>query len=113
MSADILPDSRAKVTRGRVFDKHGTCWLPVFCANCGKEGGLVTESCTFAFWICNPCEKTHGHITGLMRVPDQQFYENMAQEQIAYAGRPMTHQELLAAAANGPSPLATLIREAP
>lgn len=111
MTGDILPDSRAKVTRGQVFRGSQT-WLPIFCANCGKEGGLVTESCTFAFWICHPCEKTYGRVTGLMRVPDSVFYDRMHEAQIEHAGRPMTHDELLQVQAEDCSPLATLMKEA-
>jgi len=109
MADDLLPDSRAKITRGRVF-QGGTTWVPVFCANCGKEGGLVTENVTFAFWICTPCEKKNGNITGMLRVPDQVFYEKMLQEQIEYMGRPMTEQELLDVPEH--TPLAKLIKEA-
>lgn len=106
---NILPDSRAKSTKGRVF-QGGTTWIPVFCANCGKEGGLVTENVTFAFWLCTPCEKKNGPITALMRVPDQVFYEKMLHEQLEYAGRPMTGAELSQVGEH--TALAKLIKEA-
>lgn len=106
---NVLPDSRAKVTRGRVF-ADGTTWVPVFCGNCGKEGGLVTESATFAFWICTPCEKKNGEITSLMRVPDQVFYENLMNEQLEKHGRLLSPEELLSVGEH--TALGKLIKEA-
>lgn len=106
---DLLPDSRAKNTRGRIF-QGGTTWIPVFCANCGKEGPIVTENVTFAFWLCTPWEKKNGPITAMMRVPDQVFYERMLHEQLEYAGRPMTGAELSQVGEH--TALAKLIKEA-
>jgi hypothetical protein len=111
MIADILPDSRAKVTRGRVFTANGT-WVPVFCANCGTEGGLCPEESTFLFWLCNGCFETKGAIAGTMMVPDQVFYDRLAQEQQAAFGRALTHAELLQVVAEDSTPLAKLIKEA-
>lgn len=114
-TADILPDSRLRTvhsTRRSVFDKNGVEWIPVFCANCGKEGGLVTTTCTFAFWICGSCEKTHGHITTMMRVPDHEFYEKLKNEQLEMAGRPLTQSEIAQVIAEDATPLAKLIKEA-
>ena len=109
--SEILPDSRTKVTKGRVF-QGGTSWVPVFCAACSKEGGLVTESCTFAFWLCRLCEDKHGHIAGTMKVPDSEHFRKMHEEQLEMAGRLLTHNELLQVVAEDCTPLATLIKEA-
>ena len=112
MSApDVLPDCRAKSARGLVSTRSGT-WAPVFCANCGKRGGLCPEGSTFIFWLCNPCFETNGPITGTMVVPDQAFYERMAIEQQESYGRALTHNELLQVVAEDASPLARLIKEA-
>ena len=108
---EILPDSRAKTTRGRIFRPDG-CWVPVFCANCGKEGGLTPEESTFIFWMCNPCFASKGHITGTMVVPDHEFYQRLAQEQQERYGRAATHNELLQIVAEDCTPLATLLKEA-
>ena len=108
---DILPDSRAKTTKGRVF-RGSQAWVTVFCAACHREGGLVTETVTFAFWLCRNCEDKHGAIAGTMKVPDHEFYEKMKQEQLAMAGRPLTHNELLQVVAEDCTPLATLLKEA-
>jgi hypothetical protein len=111
MPQDTLPDSRAKTTRGRVF-RGAQAWVPVFCANCGVEGGLCPETSTFLFWLCNPCFKSKGEIAGTMAVPDKAFYDALAAEQAETFGRPATHQELLQIIAEDSSPLATLIKEA-
>ncbi len=43
---NILPDSRAREKRG-VISVRGTSYVPIFCANCGKPGGGVSEEhCT-------------------------------------------------------------------
>lgn len=109
-AAEILPDSRAKTTRGRIFAKSGT-WVPVFCANCGKHGGSCPEESTFLFYLCNPCFASKGEIAGTMVVPDKAFYDTLAAEQQAAFGRPATRQELLQVIAEDASPLATLIKE--
>ena len=108
---ETLPDSRAKNAKGRVFTPAGA-WVPVFCAACCREGGLVTESCTFAFWLCRRCEDKHGPIAGTMKVPDAEHFRKMHEEQLEMAGRPLTHNELLRVVAEDCTPLATLIKEA-
>lgn len=110
-NTDILPDSRARETRGRIFAQDGT-WVPLFCANCGKRGGSCLETSSFLFWLCNGCFASHGAIAGTMAVPDKVFYDNLAHEQQAAFGRPATRQELLQVIADDSSPLATLIKDA-
>ena len=91
---DILPDSRAKTTRGRIF-QGGTSWVPVFCPNCGKEGGLCPEeNMTFICWICPPCAQTYGEIAGTMMMPDQVFWGEVAQAQRQKYGRVLTAEEV-------------------
>lgn|SRR4051812_17930216 len=109
--ADVLPDSRAKTPRGLVF-VGSQAWEPVFCANCGKEGGLCPAESTFMFYLCNPCFASKGHITGTMVVPDQEFYTKLAYEQQATYGRAATHNELLQTIAEDSTSLATLLKEA-
>lgn len=112
---EILPDSRLKTVltpKGMVQGPGGVMWLPVFCANCGKEGGLCPETSTFLFWLCNPCFESKGHITGTMVVPDKVFYDRLAAEQQDTFGRPATHDELLRTVAEDSSALAKLIKGA-
>lgn len=111
VSQDLLPDSRARETRGRVFTAGGVM-IPVYCANCGTDGGLVPEhGMTFVFYLCTPCAKTHGPIAGMMMMPDEVFFERLKQEQLASFGRYLTEQELTAVVEADASPLATLLNE--
>ena len=107
---EILPDSRAREARGPVQTPMG--WMvPIFCANCGREGGLVPEeNCNFAFWLCTPCFQTHGELAGTMAIPDHAFFEQVKEEQLEKYGRILSPQELEAIVESDTSPLATLIR---
>lgn len=107
---DILPDSRARETRNRIFTPGGA-WIPIFCASCGKDGGSCPEeNMTFIFYLCNDCFKKHGHLTGTMVMPDEVFWAKVKEEQMASFGRYLTELELAAVVEADASPLATLIK---
>jgi hypothetical protein len=112
MAQDILPDSRAKNTKERIFTANGV-WIPIFCANCGVHGGSCPEeNMTHVFYICNKCFKTYGEIAGTMAVPDAVFFEKVKQEQLEAHGRFLTHEELAGVVEEGTTPLAKLLKEA-
>ena len=76
---DILPNSIAQIKRGGTWHK-GMWWIPLYCANCHIEGGLVPEeSMNHAFWLCNPCWETYGTIAGTMVTPDEAFWNKLAE----------------------------------
>jgi hypothetical protein len=107
---DLLPDSRAKHVK-RIF-RFGQAWVPVFCANCGKEGGMCPEeNMTFIFYQCSSCHEKLGHITGTMVMPDEVFYQKLAQEQLETYGKFLSEQELIMVVEEDASPLATLLKE--
>lgn len=107
---DILPDSRARETKGRVFTPCGT-YIPVFCANCGADGGYVTEeSITHFFYLCNSCVGKYGPIAATMTIPDEVFFQQMKELQLATYGRILTDEELVAIVEANASPLATLLK---
>lgn len=107
---EILPDSRARETKGRVFTPMGA-FVPIFCANCGVPGGhCPEENMTFICWICNKCAETYGAIAGTMFMPDEVFWERLKQEQLAAHGRYLTPLELAKVVEEDSSPLATLIK---
>jgi hypothetical protein len=111
--SNVLPDSRAKTTKGRVSIK-GSTYVPIYCANCGAPGGGVPEEhMTFAFYLCDPCCETHGHIAGTYVEPDAVFFEKVKQAQLEEYGRPLTAEELSSALDTKYHPLAKLAREAP
>lgn len=111
MSHDVLPDSRAKTTRGSIF-RGSQEWVPCFCANCGKAGPYALSTSTHLFWMCNSCFESKGHITTLMVVPDHEYYQKVAQEQIEAHGKYLGQRELQQIVAEDNTPLARLLKEA-
>lgn len=110
---NILPDSRARITRGRVV-VGGVNYVPVFCANCGADGGGVPEeSVTFVFYLCNSCAEKQGPIAGMYMEPDAVFFEKVKQAQLEKYGRMLNETEILKALDDESGPLAKLAREAP
>jgi predicted RNA-binding Zn-ribbon protein involved in translation (DUF1610 family) len=111
-SPDLLPDSRAREAKDRLYTPTGA-WIPFFCANCGKEcGRCPEENMTFLFYLCPKCFETHGPITATMAVPDKIFFDRIAGEQQEAHGRALTHAELVQVVQEDSSPLATLLKEA-
>lgn len=109
---DILPDSRARNTRGRIFNTPMGTLIPIFCANCGVDGGAVPEeNMNFVFYLCKQCAETHGHITGMMMMPDEVFFEKMKHEQMEAYGRYLTETEVVQVVQEDASPLAKLIKQ--
>jgi hypothetical protein len=77
---NILPNSKMKNPVGARLHKSLN-WVPIYCANCGKDGGFVPEeNCNFAFWLCDPCYEKHGTIAGTMATPDDVFWAQVAQD---------------------------------
>lgn len=111
---NILPDSRLKTVftpKGMVQSIKFGMWEPIFCANCGKEGGLCpTENMNFMFWLCNNCANTYGQIAGTMMMPDEVFWEQMRLQQLESYGRYLSEQEVAAVVEADASPLAKLIK---
>ena len=84
---DVLPDCRTLTPKGAVHLSGWGSWIPIFCANCGKEGGKVPEeNMTFIFWLCDNCFETCGKIAGTMAVPDEVVWEQIRQEQLTKQG---------------------------
>jgi hypothetical protein len=109
MTPTVLPDSRAKVVRNRIF-RHGISWVPVFCAHCGKESGSCPEdNMTFMFYLCNSCFETHGHITNTWVMPDDEFNRKVAAEQMESYGRLLEGREIRKVVEDNSTPLARLL----
>ncbi len=110
---DVLPDSRAKTTRGRqVID--GVVYVPVYCANCGAPyGGVPEDHTTFSFWLCSKCFEKHGAVANTMVVPDEVFWEKVNQAQIEKYGRLLEPNEIIRQLDDVNSTLSVLAREAP
>ena len=107
----VLPDSRARNQAG-VKQLNGTWMIPIYCANCGADGGFVTaEAINFAFYLCNECFEACGELTNMYVMPDEVFWEKMKQEQLESHGHYLTELELARVIEEDNSPLATLIKQ--
>lgn len=95
MPKELLPDSRMKRPIGGIYFSPMGWMIPVFCAACGTPFGYVPEdNCRFACWLCNECVETHGAIFSTMLMPDEAFWKEVEQEQLAALGRLLTPEEL-------------------
>lgn len=94
MKQDVLPNSRARTPR-KVVMQGATAWIPIYCANCGGDGGLVMENeMDFAFYLCDPCAEKWGIPAGCMATPDEVFWAKVKAAQIEKYGRELTPGEV-------------------
>jgi len=106
---DILPDTRGSKGHKSI---NGVWWVPIFCANCGGDGGYVPErNMTFAFYLCDNCSVKWGPIAGTYMEPDEIFYQRINMMQLEEYGRLLGVDELLKALDDTNHPLAKLARE--
>jgi hypothetical protein len=90
---DILPDARLKtvLTPKGVKMMGSVAWVPIYCVNCGADGGRVPEeNMTDVFYLCDPCFEVHGKIAGTMVMRDEVFFARVRDEQLAKYGRDLT-----------------------
>ena len=110
MTIETLPDCRTRaqrgVVRGRGDDGEERNYVPVYCGNCGKTDGYVTETSAHAFVLCDACVAKHGLPAHALRAPPEVY-----QETIAEATRDLTQIEILTALDNPNSSLAKLARD--
>ena len=110
---DILPDCRA-MNPAKVVRMGGLNWTPIFCANCGKDGGLIpAENYDFSFYICAPCSEKYPVIEGTYVEPDHVFWEKVAQTQMEKYGRMLEPHELDEVVKDENSTLAKLAKDRP
>lgn len=108
---NVLPDSRLKQPKN-IYQHIGLNWVPIFCANCGAEGGFVPEeNCDFAFYLCTPCAERLGPIAGTYMMPDEVFWGRVKQEQMEQFGRELTAPELIEILKDGSNSLTKLVNE--
>lgn len=114
LSTNVLPDSRLRTistVKGAV-NRLGAYWQPIFCASCGDPGGQVPEeNCTFAFWLCNECFAKYGELTNMYVMPDEVFFEEVRQAQLAKYGRALSADETRASLADPESLESRLARD--
>ena len=111
---DLLPDSRPRkiVTTKGAVQRAGVWHEPIYCANCGADGGLVPSDFTsFAFYLCKPCYAAHGTIAGTYAMPDEVFWARVAEEIHEHYGRPLSEGEMLQEMQDPDSVVARLVRD--
>ena len=109
---DVLPSCIARERKTVV--RAGQTWIPLFCANCGADGGLVLEQDlgdNFAFYLCDPCAEKWGPIAGMTMVPDEVFWAKVRDAQMEEYGRILTPEEQGEQLKDGDSLLSKLARE--
>lgn len=108
---DLLPTSVPKVTRQVTF-RLGVPWIPIYCANCGADGGQIPEDTRdFAFYLCQPCADRYGEIAGTMMVPDEVFWAKVKDAQLEKYGRELLAHEVVAELADPDSMMTKLASE--
>lgn len=111
MSKDTLPDSRARERKGGIRGPDGNTLIPIYCANCGCDYGMVPEKMiTFAFALCQPCADKFGPIAHMYQEPDAAFWERVENAQLE-AGKFLSVQELAVELDNPTSVMAKLAEE--
>jgi hypothetical protein len=94
MAIDILPDSRLRDASGSIRGPNGNM-IRLYCANCGKKGGLVPEKhITFCFYMCQPCADVYGNDAHFYKEPDTVFWGRIAQAELEEKGRPLSALEI-------------------
>ena len=69
---------------------------PIFCANCGADGGWVPEDAVHhAFYLCKPCHDRLPPIDGTYSVPDEVFWAKWREAQTEKYGRLLSETETL------------------
>lgn len=111
---DILPSSRLVSKHIAVNRGLAGSWVPIFCANCGVDGGMVPEeNKDFAFYLCQPCADKWGAIAGTLAVPDEVFWEKVKQHQLECYGRELEVDEIVELLTDERSGLSRLAKDRP
>jgi len=102
---EILPDSRLKNPK-RVTNHLGYNWIPIYCANCGADGGFVPEdNMNFAFYLCDPCAEKLPPIDGTYVMPDEVFWKKLEEAQIEKYGHLLSVTEMAKEVDQGTFPI--------
>ena len=114
MPGDFLPTSVTRETK-KVVMRGSEPWVPIFCANCGCDGGWVPEASVqdshFCFYLCDPCAVTWTPLADTMLVPDEVFFAKVNKAMEEKYGRVLTVQEQVEVLKDGESILSKLARE--
>jgi protein-arginine kinase activator protein McsA len=100
MNHDTLPNSIAVRSSKTVVWANGMKWIPLFCANCSKEGPHVLETelervNNWAFYLCEPCAEKWSPMVDMCIEPDQAFWRKAHEAQFEKYGRLLEPDELV------------------
>lgn len=114
---DVVPNSVTRERRGVVV-RAGVPWVPIFCAGCGVDGGMVPEESIdsgtgWVCYLCDECATKYGDQAGFMVVPDMIWAEKFNNALIEKYGRLLTEVELLEQLRDPNSLVTKLARERP
>ena len=111
MAVDVLPSS-VPITPKKFVMRQGLPWVPIYCANCGADGGWIPEAAAdFAFYLCVPCGDKWAPLAGTMLVPDEVFWAKVVDAQMENDKRILTPAETVEALKDGDHYLSKLARE--
>lgn len=66
-----LPDSRLRNREKNRVYRGGLWWEPVYCADCGIPGGLVTADwAAHVFYVCDDCVGQKGEPPGVSKLTE-------------------------------------------
>lgn len=110
---DILPDSRPRDRRGAVHVLGKGTFVPVYCANCGRQYGMVPEKMiTHVFALCDgKCSTVWGHVAHGWTDPDAKVRTDLAEAMRTDYGRLLTQVELYEALDHPKQSLAAVARD--
>jgi hypothetical protein len=116
MPGDILPNCIALRNEKSVVWGNGMKWLPTFCANCGKEGGMVLQTDwervkNFAFYLCDPCADKWAPMANTGLAPDEVFWRKLHEAQLEAFGRDLTEEEIVEALRDDESIITKLVKD--
>lgn len=109
----ILPSSMTRESR-RAVVKDGLTHEPIYCANCGKEGGeSIRAPGNFLFWLCDPCSEKWEPMVGVSMIPNDVMRQRIVDVQLEEYGRHLAPSEVMDALSDVNSPLSKLARDLP
>lgn len=117
---ELLPDCRLTTPKRttRIVNKLGSInYTPLFCANCGADGGMVPEyvpqvqGYNFAFYLCDPCAEKWSALAGTMLIPDQAYWLKLREMQMSDYGHELTSEEVVIELQNPTSKLSRFVSE--
>jgi hypothetical protein len=74
---DRLPDARLRKCNRKTFQGQFGLMSRVYCVNCGKPGGMITEElAATVYLVCDNCVDRMGAVPGAVQVPDHIIQEN-------------------------------------